>query len=65
VEKPGARKALGKPRHIWKGDIKIDLREVVWGMDWIDPGSEQGQVVGCCKCGNESPGSIKCGKFPD
>jgi hypothetical protein len=28
-------------------------------------GSGQGQVVGSCKCGNESSRSIKCGEFPD
>ena len=27
-------------------------------------GSEQGHV-GCCECGNEPSGSIKCGEFPD
>jgi hypothetical protein len=24
-----------------------------------------GQVAGTCECGNEPPGSIKCGKFLD
>jgi len=24
-----------------------------------------GQVVGCCECGNEPSGSIKCGEFLD
>jgi hypothetical protein len=31
------------------------------GLDWY--GSVQGQVVGCCECGNEPSGSIKCGEF--
>jgi hypothetical protein len=26
-------------------------------------GSEQGQVVGTCECGNEPLGSMKCGEF--
>jgi hypothetical protein len=26
------------------------------GMDWID----LGRVSGCCECGNESSGCIKC-----
>jgi hypothetical protein len=31
------RRPLGKPRHRWVDNIKIDLREIEWdGMDWID-----------------------------
>ena len=30
-------------------------------MDWS--GSEQGQVVGACQCGNKPSHSIKCGEF--
>jgi hypothetical protein len=31
------KRPLGKPRHRWVGNIKIDLRETGWdGMDWID-----------------------------
>ena len=28
-------------------------------------GSGQEQVAGCCKCGDEPSGSVKCGKFLD
>jgi len=35
----------------------------VHGLDRA--GSELGQVAGYCKCGNEPPGSIKCGEFLD
>jgi hypothetical protein len=28
---------LGRPRHRWVDNIKMDLREIGWGsMDWID-----------------------------
>jgi hypothetical protein len=28
---------LGRPRHMWVDNIKIDLREIGWdGVDWID-----------------------------
>jgi hypothetical protein len=28
---------VGRPRHRWVNNIKIDLREIGWdGMDWID-----------------------------
>jgi hypothetical protein len=36
VGKPEGR-PLGKPRHRWEDNIKMDLRVVGWGdMDWID-----------------------------
>jgi hypothetical protein len=37
VGKPERRRPLGRPRHRWEDNIKIDLREVGWGdIDWID-----------------------------
>jgi hypothetical protein len=33
------------------------------GLDWA--GSEHGQMVGACKCGNEASGSIKYREFLD
>jgi hypothetical protein len=30
VGKPEGRKLLGRPRHRWEVNIKMDLREVVW-----------------------------------
>jgi hypothetical protein len=36
VGKPEGKRPLGRPRHRWVDNIKIDLREIVWdGMDWI------------------------------
>ena len=34
-----------------------------YGLDRA--GSGYGQVAGTCECGDESSGSIKCGKFLD
>jgi hypothetical protein len=35
--KPEGKRALGRPRHRWDDNIKMDLREIGWGgMDWID-----------------------------
>ena len=37
VGKPEERRPLGRPRHRWEDNIKMDLQEVgCWCMDWID-----------------------------
>jgi hypothetical protein len=36
VGKPAGKRPLGRPRHRWEGNIKMDLQEVGFGgMDWI------------------------------
>ena len=36
VGKPEGKRPLGRPRHRWEDNIKIDLQEVECGdMDWI------------------------------
>ena len=37
------------------------------GMDWIDVRvcKDRDKLAGCCECGNEPLGSIKCGEFLD
>ena len=35
VEKPECRRPLGTARIRWKDNIKVGLREVVSGKDWI------------------------------
>ena len=65
VEKAGGRKLLGKPRHRREGNIKMDFREVGWGAWTGSIWLRTGMVVGCCKCGNEPSGFIKCGEFID
>jgi hypothetical protein len=35
VGKPEGKIPLGRPRHRWEDNIKMDLQEVgCWGMDW-------------------------------
>jgi hypothetical protein len=36
VGKPEGRIPLGRPRRRWEDNIKMDLREVGWGVDSID-----------------------------
>jgi hypothetical protein len=36
VRKPEGRRPLGRPRHRWLDNIKMDLGEIGWGAgDWI------------------------------
>jgi hypothetical protein len=34
VERPEERRPLGRPRHKWENNVKIDLQGVEWG-EWI------------------------------
>jgi hypothetical protein len=37
VGKPKVKRPLGRPRHRWEDNIKMDLQKVgCEGMDWID-----------------------------
>jgi hypothetical protein len=59
--KPEGKRQLGRPRHWWVDNIKMDLKETGRnGMDWIDLVQELGPLEGSCEHDNESSGSIKC-----
>ena len=34
--KPKGKRPLGRPRHRWEDNIKMDLREVGFGADGLD-----------------------------
>ena len=35
--KPEGKRPLGRPRHRWEDNIKMDLQEVGWGGgDWLE-----------------------------
>jgi hypothetical protein len=34
VGRPEGRRPLGRPRHRWEDNIKMDLQEVGWGGAW-------------------------------
>jgi hypothetical protein len=36
VGRPEGRRPLGRPKRRWEDNIKMDLQEVGWGMDWIE-----------------------------
>jgi hypothetical protein len=35
VRKPEGKRPLGRQRHRWEDGIRIDLREIGWGVEWI------------------------------
>ena len=44
VGKPEGKRPLGRPRHRWEDDIKMDLQEVgCGGIDWIELAQERGR----------------------
>jgi hypothetical protein len=46
VGKPEGGRPLGRPRHRWEDNIKMDLREVGWGgMDWINLAQDRRALV--------------------
>jgi hypothetical protein len=44
VGRPEEKRPLGRPRRIREDNIRIDLREIGWGvMDWIDLAQDRDQ----------------------
>jgi hypothetical protein len=47
-------------------DPGVDGRIILkWIFEKWDRGHRLEQMAGCCECGNEPSGSIKCGEFHD
>ena len=63
--KPEEKRPLGRLRHTWEDNIKMDLQEVGWGHGLDLSGSGYGQVAGTCECCNEHLSSIRCREFLD
>lgn len=63
VRRPERKTLIGKIKHKWKDNIKIDLREVCWKI--VDCNHRLGDrpVVSSYENGNEYSGSIKSGQF--
>jgi hypothetical protein len=44
VGKPEEKRPLGRPRHRWVDNIKMDFREIEWdGMNWIELAQDRAQ----------------------
>jgi hypothetical protein len=59
--KPEGNRPLGRPRHRWAGNIKMDLRDLVWdGAGWIDVAQDRDKWRALVNMVFEPSGSIKC-----
>jgi hypothetical protein len=58
VGKPEGKRPVGRPRHRWVDNIKMDVRDgmVCTGLMWL----KIAPMEGSCEHGNETSGSIKC-----
>jgi hypothetical protein len=44
VETPEGKRPLGRPRRRWEDNIKMNLREIIWGgIDWISLAQDRDQ----------------------
>jgi hypothetical protein len=65
VGKPEARRPLGRSRHRCEDNIKMDIQEMGWCINWFDLAQDRDRWWALVNGGNEPSSSIKCGKFLD
>ena len=64
VGKPEGKRPLGRTKHRWKDNIKMDLGEVVCGgMDWVDLAQNRERWRALVNAVMYLRGSIKSGEF--
>ena len=62
VGKPEGRRTLGRPRHQWEDNTKMDFHEIS-RVDWIDLAQYRNKWW--CLVNTKLSGSIRCGEFLD
>jgi hypothetical protein len=51
VSKPEGKRPIGRPRHRWEDNIRMDLREAGWeDVDWIHPSQDTVQWRALVNC---------------
>ena len=64
--KPEGKRPLGRPRHRWEDNIKMDLQEVGCdGMDWVGVAQERDRWRALVNAVMNLPFPVKCGEFFD
>ena len=64
VRKPKGKRPLGRPRHRWKDNIKMNLHEIeCGGMDWIDLAQDRNRLQVLVNALMNLRVSKKCGEF--
>jgi hypothetical protein len=63
VGRPEGRRPLGRSRCRWEDNIKMDLQDMGWDMDWIELAEDRDRWRALFERGNEPPGSINVGNF--
>jgi hypothetical protein len=56
---------LGDPGIDGRIILKWIFRSGMGDMEWIELAEDRDRWAGSCECGNEPPGSIKCGELLD
>jgi hypothetical protein len=57
VWKPEGKRLLGRPKRRWEDGIRMDLREIGWGVSSGSSWLRIGTGGGCCEYGDEPSGS--------
>jgi hypothetical protein len=66
VGKTEGKRPLGRTRHRWKDNIKMDLQEVEYAsMGWIELAKDRDRWRAIVNAVMNNSGSIKCGEFLD
>ena len=64
--KPGRKRSLGRPRHGWEDNIKMDLQEVrCGGMDWIELTQDRDRWCALVNAVMKLWVPLKCEEFVD
>ena len=54
TDAPAGKRPLGRPRHRWKGNIRMDLKKIVIDKrGWVD--FAQDRISEISECGQEPP----------
>jgi hypothetical protein len=65
LRRPEGRRPLGRPRRRWEDNIKMNLQDLGWGIDWIQLAKGRDKWRALVNAVMSLRFSIKCGEFLD